>query len=73
MLQKGYAQEYGIDYEETFSHVAKMSTLRCVITLAVSKGWSLHHMDVKNAFLHGDLHEEVYMEQPYGYVHPQYP
>ena len=50
-----------------------MSTVRCVIALAASKGWSLHQIDVKNAFSHGDLHEEVYMEQSQGYVYPQYP
>ncbi len=52
---KGYAQTYGIDYEETYSQVAKMTTVRAIITMVTAKGWSLHQMDVKNAFLHGDL------------------
>jgi hypothetical protein len=68
LVAKGYAQTYGIDYEETYSPVAKMTTIRVIIALAIAKGWSLHQMDVKNVFLHGDLHEEVYMEQPLGYV-----
>ena len=55
MVAKGYAQSYGIDYEETFNPVAKMVTVRCVIAAAALKGWVLHQMDVKSAFLNGDL------------------
>jgi hypothetical protein len=73
LVAKGYAQTYGIDYEETYSLVAKMTTVRAIITMAAAKGWSLHQMDVKNVFLHGDLQEEVYMEQPPGYVDQTHP
>jgi hypothetical protein len=73
LVAKGYAQTYGIDYEETYSPVAKMTIVRAIIDMATSKGWSLHQMDVKNAFLHGDLQEEVYMEQPLGYLDQTYP
>jgi hypothetical protein len=62
LVAKGYAQTYGINYEEIYSPIAKMTTIRVIIAMATTKGWSLHQMDVKNDFLHGDLHEEVYME-----------
>jgi len=73
LVIKGYAQTYGIDYEETYSPVAKMTTVRAIIVMAAAKGWSLHQMDVKNVFLHGNLREEVYMEQPLGYVDQTHP
>ena len=57
LVAKGYAQTYGIDFDETFSPVAKIATIQSMIALAASKGWILHQMDVKNAFLHGDLQE----------------
>jgi hypothetical protein len=55
LVAKGYAQTYGINYEETYSPVAKMTTIRAIIAMASTKGWSLHQMDVKNVFLHGNL------------------
>ncbi len=73
LVAKGYAQTYGIDYEETYSLVAKMTTVRAIIAMAIAKGWSFHQMDVKNVFLHGDLWEEVYMEQPPSYVDQTHP
>ena len=55
LVAKGYVQTHNANYEETFALVEKMTTIRTVITLATAKGWHLHQMDVKNAFLQGEL------------------
>lgn len=66
-MAKGYAQKEGIDYEETFSPVARYTSIRFVISLTAQMGWEIHQMDVKTAFLNELVEEEVYIEQPEGY------
>ena len=64
MVAKGYTQTYGVDYQETFAPVAKMNTIRILLSLVSHYNWKLLQYDVKNAFLHSDLDEEIYMNIP---------
>jgi hypothetical protein len=63
----GFSQKEGIDYEETFAHVARYTSIRTIIALVARMKWKLHQMDVKTAFLNGVIEEEVYIEQPQGF------
>ena len=66
-VAKGYSHIHGIYYNETFALVANMDSIRLALAITASKQWEVHHMDVKCAFLNGDLTEEIYMQQPQGF------
>jgi hypothetical protein len=68
LVAKGYVQQARIDFEEVFAPVARMDFVRLLLALAAQEVWMVHHMDVKSAFLNGELNEEVYVVQPPGYV-----
>ena len=63
-VAKSFTQTNGIDYQETFAPVVKMNSVRILLSIVTNRDWPLHQFDVKNAFLHGDLEEEVYMDIP---------
>jgi hypothetical protein len=68
LVVKGYSQKEGEDYFDTYSPVARLTTIQVLLSLAASHGLIVHQMGVKTAFLHGELYEEIYMQQPDGFV-----
>jgi hypothetical protein len=73
LVAQGYSQVEGLDFEETFAPVAHLEAIRILLAFVVSKGFKLYQMDVKSAFLNGDIQEEVYVRQPPGFESPKYP
>lgn len=71
LVTKGYHQQHGFDFEDTFSPVERPITIRIILSMAVQFDWTIHQLDVSNAFLHGDLKETVYMSQPPGFIDPE--
>ena len=67
LVAKGFTQTHGIDYQETFAPVAKVNSIRLLLSLAVNSNWPLHQLDIKNAFLNEGLEAEVFMELPPGF------
>lgn len=68
LVAKGYTQEYRVDYSEVFASVARHDTIHLVVALATQNSWPIYQLDVKSAFLHGELNEQVFIDQPPGYV-----
>ena len=68
LVSKGYTQVYGFDYGDTFSPIAEIASVRLLLSMVAMCSWPLYQLNIKNVFLHGDLAEEVYMEQPPGFV-----
>ncbi|KAK1431533.1 hypothetical protein QVD17_07993 [Tagetes erecta] len=68
LVAKGYSQQYGVDYQETFAPVARFETIRIILAVAAQMGWEIYQLDVKSAFLNGELREDIYVAQPEGFV-----
>nr|GFD55030.1 Gag-Pol polyprotein [Tanacetum cinerariifolium] len=73
LVAKGYTQKEGVDFEESFAPVARLEVIRLFIAYVAHKSFTVYQMDVKTAFLYGPLKEEVYVNQPDGFVYPYHP
>ncbi|GJY66248.1 ribonuclease H-like domain-containing protein [Tanacetum coccineum] len=73
LVTNGRNQQYGVDCSDTFSPVVKPATIRTVLSLALARNWLVHQLDVKNAFLNGDLTETIYMYQPSSFMDSHFP
>ena len=69
LVAKGYSQEEGIDYDETFAPVARLEAIRIFLAFAAHSNFKVYQMDVKSAFLNGELEEEVYVQHPHGFIY----
>ena len=68
LIAKGYVQRLGIDFTKVFAPVARLDSVHVLLAVVAHEGWEVHHMDVKSTFLNGELHEEVYVAQPAGFI-----
>ena len=73
LVAQGFCQKEGIDFEETFAHVARLEAIRIFLAFAASKGFKVFQMEVKSLFLNGFIEEEVYVKQPPGFENPKFP
>ena len=71
LVANGQHQKYGLDYSETFAPTTNMSTIRVILTMAVRQNWEIHQVDIKSAYLNAELHEDIYMRAPPGYLKPE--
>ena len=69
LVSKGFSQVHGLDYTETFAPMAKMDSIRLFLAIVASKRWEVHHMDVMSDFIHGEIHEDIYMHHPKCFIH----
>jgi hypothetical protein len=72
LVTKGFHQQEGVDYGETYNPVIMPTMVHLVLSLAISEGWLIHQIDIQNTFFHGNLSEDIYMTQPLGFNHPQF-
>jgi hypothetical protein len=69
LVTRGFTQTYGVDYNETFSPIAKFTSIRCIFAFAALEDMEIHQMDMKTTFLNGELEEDIYMGQLRGFMH----